>query len=150
MKILILSQWFEPEPTFKGLLFARELAARGHDVEVLTGFPNYPGGCVYPGYRIRPWVREQIDGISILRVALYPSHGKSAFGRVLNYVSFAISSALIGTVLVKKPDVVYVYHPPATIGFAATVIGILRRVPQPRRVHGGGSSRQASSCGVPE
>ena len=44
MKILILSQWFEPEPTFKGLLFARELVARGHQVEVLTGFPNYPGG----------------------------------------------------------------------------------------------------------
>jgi hypothetical protein len=40
MKILILTQWFEPEPTFKGLLFARELAARGHDIKVLTGFPN--------------------------------------------------------------------------------------------------------------
>src|ERR1035437_8715454 len=129
MKILFLTQWFEPEPTFKGLLFARELAARGHEVEVLTGFPNYPGGHIYPGYRIRPWVREQIDGISILRVALYPSHDKSAFGRVLNYVSFAISAALIGTVLIKKPDVVYVYHPPATIGFAAVALGLLRRVP---------------------
>jgi glycosyltransferase involved in cell wall biosynthesis len=129
MRILILSQWFEPEPTFKGLPFARELAARGHDVEVLTGFPNYPGGKIYPGYRIRPWVREQIEGISILRVALYPSHDKSAFGRVLNYTSFAISAALIGTALIRKPDVVYVYHPPATIGFAATVIGFFRKVP---------------------
>jgi glycosyltransferase involved in cell wall biosynthesis len=129
MRILLLTQWFEPEPTFKGLAFARELAARGHDVEVLTGFPNYPGGDVYPGYRIRLWVREQIDGISILRVALYPSHDKSAFGRVLNYTSFAISAAAIGTALVRKPDVVYVYHPPATIGFAATVTGILRQVP---------------------
>ena len=27
MKILILTQWFEPEPTSKGLLFARELVA---------------------------------------------------------------------------------------------------------------------------
>ena len=129
MRILLLTQWFEPEPTFKGLLFARELAARGHDVEVLTGFPNYPGGDVYPGYRIRPWRREQIDGISILRVTLYPSHNRSAFGRVLNYTSFAISAALIGTALISKPDVVYVYHPPATIGFAAAVIGFFRRVP---------------------
>jgi colanic acid biosynthesis glycosyl transferase WcaI len=129
MRILFLTQWFEPEPTFKGLLFARELTARGHDVEVLTGFPNYPGGHVYPGYRIRPWVREQIDGISILRVALYPSHDKSAFGRVLNYTSFAISAAVIGTALIRKPDVVYVYHPPATIGFAAMVIGLFRKVP---------------------
>jgi glycosyltransferase involved in cell wall biosynthesis len=129
MRILILSQWFDPEPTFKGLLFARELASRGHDVEVLTGFPNYPGGKVYPGHRIRPWRREQIDGISILRVALYPSHDKSAFGRVLNYASFAISAALIGTASIGKPDVVYVYHPPATIGFAATVIGFFRKAP---------------------
>jgi glycosyltransferase involved in cell wall biosynthesis len=129
MRILILSQWFDPEPTFKGLLFARELAARGHDVEVLTGFPNYPGGDVYPGYRIRPWVREQIDGVSILRVALYPSHDKSAVRRALNYTSFAISAAFIGTALIRKPDVVYVYHPPATVAFAAMVIGFCRRAP---------------------
>jgi colanic acid biosynthesis glycosyl transferase WcaI len=129
MRILLVTQWFEPEPTFKGLLFARELAARGHEVEVLTGFPNYPGGHVYPGYRTRPWVREQIDGISILRVALYPSHDKSAFGRVLNYTSFAISAAVIGTALVRKPDVVYVYNPPATIGLPAVTLGLLRRVP---------------------
>src|ERR1039457_7083977 len=129
MRILLLTQWFEPEPTFKGLLFARELAARGHEVEVLTGFPNYPGGHLYPGYRIRPWVREQVDGISIVRVALYPNHDKSALGRVLNYTSFALSAALIGTALIRKPDVVYVYHPPATIGLAATVIGFFRNAP---------------------
>jgi glycosyltransferase involved in cell wall biosynthesis len=129
MRILLLTQWFEPEPTFKGLLFARELAARGHDVEVLTGFPNYPGGNVYPGYRIRPWVRERINGISILRVALYPSHDKSGLRRALNYLSFAVSAALVGTALVGRPDVVYVYSPPATIGFPAVVLGLLRKVP---------------------
>jgi lipopolysaccharide/colanic/teichoic acid biosynthesis glycosyltransferase/glycosyltransferase involved in cell wall biosynthesis len=129
MKILILTQWFDPEPTFKGLLFARELAARGHEVEVLTGFPNYPGGEVYPGYRIRPWVREQIDGINVLRLALYPSHNSSGFHRALNYISFALSAAVIGTALIRKPDVVYVYHPPITVGFAAAVIGFIRRTP---------------------
>jgi glycosyltransferase involved in cell wall biosynthesis len=129
MRILLLTQWFDPEPTSRGLAFARELAARGHDVEVLTGFPNYPGGKLYPGYRIRPWAREQIDSISILRVALYPSHDKSVVGRILNYASFAVSAALIGTVLIKKPDVIYVFHPPATIGFAAMVIGLIRQAP---------------------
>jgi lipopolysaccharide/colanic/teichoic acid biosynthesis glycosyltransferase/glycosyltransferase involved in cell wall biosynthesis len=129
MRILLLTQWFDPEPAFKGLLFARELAARGHEVEVLTGFPNYPGGRVYPGYRIRPWMREQIDGISILRVALYPSHDNSAIGRILNYASFAISAALTGTALIKTPDIVYVYHPPATVGLAAMVIRLFRKAP---------------------
>jgi lipopolysaccharide/colanic/teichoic acid biosynthesis glycosyltransferase/glycosyltransferase involved in cell wall biosynthesis len=129
MRILLLTQWFDPEPTFKGLLFARELAARGHEVEVLTGFPNYPGGKVYPGYQIRPWVREQIDGINVLRVALYPSHNNSGLHRVFNYASFALSAAVIGTTLIRKPDVMYVYHPPITVGFAAAVIGFLRRTP---------------------
>jgi colanic acid biosynthesis glycosyl transferase WcaI len=129
MRILLLTQWFEPEPVFKGLLFARALAARGHDVEVLTGFPNYPGGNLYSGYEIRPWQHERIDGIRVVRVALYPSHDKSAFRRVLNYTSFAISAALIGTALIRKPDVVFVYHPPATTAFAATVIGFFRKAP---------------------
>ena len=129
MRILILSQWFDPEPTFKGLLFARELVARGHQVEVLTGFPNYPGGKVYPGYRVRPWVREKLDGIDVLRVALYPSHDNSGFERVLNYASFALSAAVIGTALIRKPDVMYVYHPPITVGLASAVIGFLRRTP---------------------
>jgi colanic acid biosynthesis glycosyl transferase WcaI len=129
MKILILTQWFEPEPTFKGLLFAQELGKRGHEVEVLTGFPNYPGGKLYPGYRIRPWLREQIDGIKVLRVALYPSHSNSSVRRALNYISFALSAAVIGTALITKPDVVYVYHPPITVGFAAAVISFFRNTP---------------------
>jgi len=49
MRILLLTQWFQPEPGFKGLPFAKALRERGHQVEVLTGFPNYPGGRIYPG-----------------------------------------------------------------------------------------------------
>ena len=128
MRILILSQWFDPEPTFKGLAFARELVRRGHEVEVLTGFPNYPGGKVYPGYRIRPWQRERIDGVSVLRVPLYPSHDRSVPGRIANYASFALSAS-VGCAFVTRPDVVYVYHPPATIGLAAMAARTLRRVP---------------------
>ena len=65
----------------------------------------------------------------MIRVALYPSHNNSGFHRALNYLSFALSAAVIGTALIEKPDVVYVYHPPLTIGLAAMVIGLLRRTP---------------------
>jgi hypothetical protein len=70
-----------------------------------------------------------MDGIPVIRVALYPSHDKSALGRILNYISFAVSAAVLGAALVHKPDVIYVYNPPATTGLAATVIGFLRRTP---------------------
>lgn len=128
MRILILSQWFDPEPTFKGLLFAQELERRGHQVEVLTGFPNYPGGKLYPGYRLRFWQRERMGGISVLRVPLYPSHDRSVLGRVANYGSFAVSAAL-GSLFVTRPDVIYVYHPPATLGLPALLAKLWHRVP---------------------
>ncbi len=128
-RVLLITQWFDPEPTFKGLLFARELVKQGFDVEVLTGFPNYPGGKVYPGYRIRPIQREWIDGVEITRVALYPSHNQSAIGRVANYASFALSAVFYGVLRARRPDVIYAYHPPLTVGIAAAVIKAVRRVP---------------------
>jgi colanic acid biosynthesis glycosyl transferase WcaI len=129
MRILILTQYFFPEPNTKGFSLARELAERGHQVEVLTGFPNYPGGKLYEGYRIRPLQEESIEGIRVLRVALYPSHDSSSIKRVFNYVSFAISAALFGVWSVQKADVMYVYHPPATIALPAIVLKLLRRIP---------------------
>lgn len=122
MKILLLTQWFDPEPTFKGLTFARQLARRGDTVEVLTGFPNYPDGCVYPGYRVRPWQVEWMEGFRVCRVALYPSHNRSSLRRSLNYLSFALASAVLGPFLVHRPDVIYVYHPPGTIGLPALAL----------------------------
>lgn len=125
----MLTQWFNPEPTFKGLSFAKELIRLGHEVEVLTGFPNYPGGKVYDGYRIRPMQHETLEGVSVLRVPLYPSHDTSSIGRIANYGSFAFSAATIGSLLTKPADVMYVYHPPATVGLPASIIHLLRRIP---------------------
>jgi glycosyltransferase involved in cell wall biosynthesis len=98
-------------------------------VEVLTGFPNYPGGRVYPGYRVRLRQREAMDGIPVTRVALYPSHDQSALRRVANYMSFALTASSVGALSVSRPDVTYVYHPPATIAIPAMVVKMLRRAP---------------------
>ena len=127
--IMIITQWFDPEPAFKGLLFAKELVARGFDVEVITGFPNYPGGEVYSGYRIKLIQREKIDGVAITRVPLFPSHDKNKFRRILNYLSFALSSLIYGLFFSKRPNVIYAYHPPLTVGLSAVIIKFLRRVP---------------------
>lgn len=120
MRVLLLTPLFQPEPNhLKGLAFARELARRGHKVEVLTGFPHYPAGKVYPGYRIRPWMREILDGVPVTRLMMYPSHDRSAVRRMAGYLSFAGSAALLGPPLVARPDVVHVYQGPATLGWPA-------------------------------
>jgi glycosyltransferase involved in cell wall biosynthesis len=129
IRVLLLTQWFDPEPTPKGLGFARELFKQGFEVEVVTGFPNYPGGKVYPGYRIKWMQREWIDGVQITRLPLYPNHDQSAIKRVLNYASFAASACVYGLFFVKRPSVMYAYQPPLTVGVAASIIRIVRRIP---------------------
>lgn len=129
MKILIITQWYDPEPTFKGQLFARKLVEAGNEVEVITGFPNYPGGKVYDGYKIKPWSVEWIDGVKVCRVALYPSHNSSGLMRMLNYASFAITSFFWGLLVSRNADVIYSYHPPLTTAFCGVVLGKLKRIP---------------------
>ena len=129
IRVLLLTQWFDPEPTFKGLVFARELVRKGFEVEVVTGFPNYPGGKVYPGYRIKWLQRESIDGVQITRLPLYPDHGQSAIKRVLNYASFGASALFYGLFIAKRPAVMYAYHPPLTVGIVAGLIRLFRRIP---------------------
>ena len=128
-RVLLLTQWFDPEPTFKGLVFARELVRQGFDVEVVTGFPNYPGGKVYAGYKIKLIQRECIDGVQITRLPLYPNHDQSAIKRVLNYASFAASALVYGLFMAKRADVMYAYHPPLTVGVAASLIRWVRGIP---------------------
>lgn len=128
-RILLITQWFDPEPTFKGLVFARELVSRGFDVEVITGFPNYPGGKVYEGYKIKLIQKEIVNGVLITRVPLFPSHNKSKLGRSLNYLSFFFSSLIYGLFGSKRPDVIYAYHPPITVALAAIIIKFFRRAP---------------------
>jgi len=129
MKILFLTQFFHPEPIFKGLPFARALAERGHHVQVLTGFPNYPGGKLYDGYRLAPFRRDLEDGIEILRVPLFPSHDTSSFRRICTYGSFATAASMLGPWLAQRPDLIYVYHPPATVGAAAIALARWWSVP---------------------
>lgn len=129
MRILYLIQWFAPEPAvLKGLAFVRALEQAGHDVTVATGTPNYPGGKIYQGYKYRFLHKEIIEGVRIERLPLYPSHNKSTIGRALNYLSFFVSALIYGLLRGQRFDLVYVYHPPITVGLAAALFGIVKKL----------------------
>jgi glycosyltransferase involved in cell wall biosynthesis len=129
MKVMILAQYYPPEPIPKPHELARGLTERGHEVVVITGFPNYPSGKLYPGTRLQPWKWERLDGIRILRLPLYPDHSPSAVRRTLNFGSFAVTASLLGNVLGGAFDVMFAEHPPLTIGLAAWIIGRCHRAP---------------------
>ncbi len=130
MRIAYLTQWFEPEPNIvKGVAFVAALQAAGHEVTVITGFPNYPEGRIYPGYRLRPIRREIVDGVRVVRLPLYPSHDRSSVRRSLNYLSFFLSCLAYLIVRRRRFDLAYVYHPPITVGLAAALAGFVRPLP---------------------
>lgn len=128
MRILILSQYYTPEPIPKPVELAQALNQRGHTVSVVTGLPHYPLGKLYPGFRLSLAKREMIDGIPVVRSFEFPYHGKRAVGRILNYVSFMVSAPL-ASLLARPCAVIYVRHPPLTIGVAAWLIARWRHVP---------------------
>jgi glycosyltransferase involved in cell wall biosynthesis len=125
MRLAYVTQWFEPEPNIvKGIAFVQALQAAGHDVTVVTGFPNYPTGRLYPGYRLRLIQHEAIDGVRIVRLPLYPSHDRSSVRRSLNFLSFFFSVFIYLLLRRSKFDLAYVYHPPITVGLAAAITGM--------------------------
>jgi len=125
MRVLILSQYYTPEPVPKPSELAEELVRRGHQVAVLTGYPNYPSGDLYDGFKLAPMERTTVGGIPVVRAYEYPYHGTRALGRMLNYLSFMLSAPL-ASVLLPECDVIYVWHPPLTVGVAAAIIARLR------------------------
>jgi colanic acid biosynthesis glycosyl transferase WcaI len=130
MRILFVTHYFHPEPNFfYGLPFAKELQRRGHQVQVVTGFPNYPGGKIYAGYKIKLLQKEIMAGIPVYRFPLYPSHDQSSFKRILCYTTLSVSQATLAPWVIKPADVAFVTQGPATIGFPAIIIKLLRKIP---------------------
>jgi glycosyltransferase involved in cell wall biosynthesis len=110
VRILLLSQHFWPE-SFRINDVALALRAAGHEVVVLTGQPNYPGGAVFAGYRAFASGQQWHQGLEIQRVPLLPRGPGSALRLLANYLSFIVSAALVGGWRLRRRqfDVVFVY-----------------------------------------
>lgn len=108
MKILIVSQYYPPENALIAPALARALADRGHEVRVVTGYPNYPLGRVFDGYRQR-WRSYELDGkVSLCRVPLFADHSQRPIRRIANYLSFGLSASTARR-FATGADVIYVY-----------------------------------------
>ena len=130
MNILIVSQYFWPE-NFLINDAAKELVRRGHNVTVLTGWPNYPQGKIYKDFSDDPKDFQNYQGADIIRVPLLP-RGKGNWKLMLNYFSFAFFSCVFGPWLLrnKRIDVVFTYQlSPVTIGLTAILLGNIKRAP---------------------
>ena len=130
MKILIVTQYFWPE-NFRINDLVEELVIYGHEVTILTGIPSYPQGKVFPEFLKKPDIFNEFKSSKIVRVPIIP-RGRSELQLALNYLSYVISSIVIGSWKLRKNkfDVIFVYEPsPVTVGLTAIWLKRLKRAP---------------------
>ena len=113
MNILFIADNFPPETNAAATrVFERAVhwARWGHEVTVITAFPNFPQGKVYEGYRNDWYGEESRDGIRVIRVKTFiaPNHG--AVLRTLDFLSFMAVAVAVGFVQ-RRPDVVVATSP---------------------------------------
>lgn len=125
MRVGLVTQWFPPEPgTVVAAAIADGLAARGHTVDVLTGFPNYPTGKLQEGYPLRSYRRDiRSPRVAVHRAPLFPSHDTSPVRRMANYLSFAAAASWVARRHLPTPDAWLVYSSPATAAIPALLAG---------------------------
>lgn len=128
-RLLVLSQFYRPENHDKATQIANAFVDEGYDVTAVTAFPNYPLGKIYPGYKLSPWMRETMFGVKVVRLPIYATHSGSALHRGLHFASFSLAATLLGPFFAGKPDLLWVYHPPLTIGIPAWWISRMKRIP---------------------
>jgi glycosyltransferase involved in cell wall biosynthesis len=132
MRILFVSQYFPPEPGAPAARVSeltRAWAKAGHEVTVLTAMPNHPTGVVPPEYRGRVLVKEEVDGVEVVRTPIYATANKGKVKRSIGYASFAASATAWGQLHAKRVDVVIATSPQLLVGAAGRAIALLRRVP---------------------
>ncbi len=131
MKILIVSHYFWPEQ-FRINDLAQALKQRGHDVSVLTGMPNYPGGKLFEGYSWWKKRHDDMDGIPVCRTPMFLRREGRGWQLALNYLSFVIFGSLLAPWYFRKQnfDVIFVYEPsPFTVAIPGMLMRRLKKVP---------------------
>ena len=132
MRIAYLCHYFVPEPAAPAARvheFARAWVRAGHNVSVITTFPNHPVGRIAPEYRGRWWSTERLDGIRVLRCWLYAVPNRGVGRRGLDHLSFMLTCLLFGLPRIGRVDVVIASSPTLFSALSAWLIARIKRVP---------------------
>jgi glycosyltransferase involved in cell wall biosynthesis len=94
---LFIANMYPPEigaAAVRASEYAQALRERGHDITVLTGFPNYPDGEIYAGYKNAFLNREEVGGVAVYRTLTLPNPRKRFLFRLAGYSVLALSNLL--------------------------------------------------------
>tara|TARA_B100001248_G_C27356636_1_gene444169 strand:+ start:84 stop:1328 length:1245 start_codon:yes stop_codon:yes gene_type:complete len=130
LRILIITQYFWPE-NFRINEVSEELVNLGHDVFILTGYPNYPKGEIYSEFKKDPKKFSQYKNAKIIRVPLL-ARKKNKISLISNYVSFLLNSIVFGYFKLKgkKIDIIFTCQlSPVTIGVTSAFFSKILNIP---------------------
>lgn len=131
MKILLVTDNYPPEGNagaIRSAANAQRWAALGHDVTVVTSFPNFPEGRIHPGYRQSLYRSERIDGVNVVRVPTLVFSNSGTVRRVIDFLSFLVTG-FVAALLVRKPDVILATSPQFFAAVAGWLAAAVRRRP---------------------
>ena len=132
MRIVYLCHYFYPEigaPSARVLETAAEWVKTGHQVTVVTCFPNHPTGVIPKEYRGRFFMRETHQGIEVFRNFVLATPNEGVWRRTLCHLSFMVSSVIFSLPRLKKPDIIIASSPTFFAAFAGLAISRLKRIP---------------------
>ena len=136
LRLVVLCPHFAPDLAPTGVVMTRivtELAARGHELHVVTSLPWYRNHAIEQGWGGRLWRTEKTEWGSIIRVHPFPGKSKSnLLRRALGFVAFSYAVGIRSVHadgLPFKVDGVLAMSPPLTLGLTGWCTKIIRRAP---------------------
>lgn len=125
-RLFYVAQYFTPEPYLKDINFIKSLKDKGWDPVVITGFPNYPKGEIYSGYKNSLFTIEEMEGIKVIRTYTYADHSLNVFKRILNYLCFGVFASYAIFKFGKKESFYYVLQSSPFVIFTAWTVKLFK------------------------
>ncbi|MCX7621315.1 MAG: glycosyltransferase family 4 protein [Acidimicrobiales bacterium] len=135
LRVLVLCPHYAPDVAPTGEVMtsiATELAARGHQLHVVTSLPWYEHHAIEPGWDGQLVRREVTDYGLITRVHPFPTDKRNIPARALAFAGFTLLAAVAGSLPSRRwgrPDVVLAMSPPLSLGPAGWAVARRWRVP---------------------
>ena len=136
LRLVVLCPHFAPDLAPTGVVMTRivtEMAARGHELHVVTSLPWYRNHAIEPGWGGRLWRTEKTEWGSIIRVHPFPGKSKSnLLRRALGFIAFSYAVGIRSVHADGFPfkvDGVLAMSPPLTLGLTGWFTKIIRRAP---------------------
>lgn len=131
-RITLLCSSFPPETgaaPIRMFHLAKMLSENNYEVTVISAMPNYPTGKIFKKYRAKIIVKENLEGINVIRTWFIPTHSSNRWKRAISLLSYTSSLYLLAMrqLFLSKPELIIISSPPFVTGYFGLKIAKLSK-----------------------